>query len=377
MRIIILLDSFSLGGAEKQAILFADYLQNRRGFTVEIWAFMPGDGSAGDVCKRYNINTKVIGYFRGLARYLYPKQIWEYSKLFRSFKPDVLMGYTNQPNLLLGLVWKEAGAKYFIWGQQGIEAAGYGFDKKVDQMAIHRTPCFISNSTNGAEFLKKNLGVPSDKVHVIYNGPEKIQPVHSPEVWKNRLGIQEGDVVALMVAHIALRKDHETLLNAWVKVVQTTLSQNKRPILLLAGMLGDQTQRLITLTIEKGIFPYVHFLGNVQDIAGLNQITDIAILSSNTEGLPNSLLESMEYGIPVAGTDIPGIREAVGEKGAELLAPPKNSDALAEILIKLILDKELRDRYGKLNKQRIAQHFNLDIMCSETFKFIETGLNQK
>jgi hypothetical protein len=107
MRTIILLDALSLGGAEKQALLFGAWLQNEKKCTVEIWHFMPGDGSAKIVCDRYGLKTREIGYFRGLAKYLYPKQIWEYSKLFGSFKPDLLLGYTNQPDLLLGLIWKK------------------------------------------------------------------------------------------------------------------------------------------------------------------------------------------------------------------------------------------------------------------------------
>ena len=65
MRVLILLDAFSLGGAEKQALLFAEWLQNTKGETVEIWAFMPGDGSAKILCDRYKLKTRVIGYFRG------------------------------------------------------------------------------------------------------------------------------------------------------------------------------------------------------------------------------------------------------------------------------------------------------------------------
>ena len=371
LRTIILLDALSPGGAEKQALLFAAWLQNEKKCTVEIWHFMPGDGSARIVCDRYNLKTREIGYFRGLARLLWPKQILEYSKLFKEFKPDVLLGYTNQPDLLLGLIWKYTGAKYFIWGQQGIEAGGYKFDKKSDKLALESTPLFVSNSQNGADFLVKELKVPATKVKVILNGPEKIEPLFSPEHWNEKLGMKCTDFKALMVAHIALRKDHDTLLRAWKIVKEQLAPKGINPVLLLAGILGNTTQDLINLSIELGIYGNVRFLGNQKDIAGLNQASDIHILSSVTEGLPNSLLEAMDWGLPIVGTNIPGIREAVGEQNSEWLSPPKDAAKLAENIIRLALDKELRKSVGEQNRLRIKTHFQLDKMCEEHWEIMQ------
>lgn len=369
-----MLDAFSLGGAEKQAVLFADYLQNKRGCTVEIWAFMPGDGSAKVVCDRYNIKTKVIGYWRGLARYIYPKQIWEYSRLFKTFGPDLMMGYTNQPNLLLGLVWKYTGAKYFIWGQQGIEAAGYKFEKKADKMSLRDTPCFVSNSINGAEFLRHELHVPTEKVKVILNGPEKIAPKHSRAQWHQKLGLNEKQFKAFMVGHIALRKDHETLIKAWKIVVDRLIPCGVEPIVLLGGILGDNTQNLLTMILDMGLYPYVKLLGNVEDVAGLNGAVDIHILSSNTEGIPNSLLEAMELSLPIVGTNIPGIREAVGEQNYAYLSPPKDAQKLAENIMLFAQDTDLRKRVGEQNRKRILDHFQLDRMCEQTWDIINANV---
>lgn len=376
MRVLIVLDAFSLGGAEKQALLFADWLQNVKGDTVEIWSFMPGDGSAKAVCDRYKLKTRVIGYFRGLARYLYPKQIWEYSRLINEFKPDVVMGYTNQPNLLLGLVWKKTTAKTFIWGQQGIEAAGYSFAKNVDKLALNNTPYFISNSTNGAEFLKRELNVPQEKIKVVLNGPEKIQPVYSRLQWRQKLGLKETDFVALMVAHLALRKDHDTMIRAWKLVVDELTPKGITPVILFAGMFGNTLQTLVTQAIQTGIFPYVKFLGNVEDIPGLNVASDIHILSSHTEGLPNSLLEAMQWGLPVVGTDIAGIREALGPENEELLAKPKDARDLADKILRVAASETYRAEVGKRNKERIQSHFQLEQMCLAHYDIMQREVNK-
>lgn len=374
MRILILLDALSLGGAEKQALLFAGWLQNEKKCTVEIWHFLPGDGSAKLVCDRYNLKTVEIGYFRGLARFLWPKQLLEYSTLFKKFKPDVLLGYTNQPDLLLGLVWKFTGAKLFIWGQQGIEAGGYRFNKYSDRLAINNTPLFVSNSKNGADFLVNEVKVSASKTKVILNGPERISPLHSKEEWIRKLGINSRDFKVLMVAHIALRKDHETLIKAWKLVIESLKKQDKHAVLILAGILGNATQDLINLCLELEIYHTVRFLGNQKDVAGLNQLADLHVLSSVTEGLPNSLLEAMDWSLPVIGTDIPGIREALGEENNKWLIPPKNHLTMAERIIELANDSELRLSVGATNRKRIIKHFQLEKMCLEHWEIISKSV---
>jgi glycosyltransferase involved in cell wall biosynthesis len=367
MRVLILLDAFSLGGAEKQALLFADWLQNVKGEVVEIWAFMPGDGSAKIVCDRYKLKTRVIGYFRGLARYIYPKQIWDYSRLFNEFKPDVLMGYTSHPNFLLGLVWKHTTAKTFIWGVQSSNYKSFNELNNTEKKAILNTPYFVSNSENATEFFSKNYSVPSSKLSVIYNGPEAIKSIFTRDEWRKKIGIDSNDFVAVMLAHIAKRKDHQTAVQAWKIVVETLLPKGINPILIFGGIFGDSTDTLFQQIIASDLYANVKFLGNVQDVAGINLASDLHVLSSNTEGVPNSLLEAMSLGLPVVGTNIPGIREALGDENEPFLSKPKNPDDLAKIIIGLALDKKLRNEVSEKNVMRVKSIFNLNEMCERHY----------
>ncbi|MBI4645677.1 MAG: glycosyltransferase [Bacteroidia bacterium] len=374
MKFLILIDQLSVGGAEKQAILFADYLQNKKNQIVEIWSFLPGNGTAKDLCDKYSLKIKVIGYFRGLAHYLYPFQIIHYKKVFGSYKPDVVMGYTNMPNLLLGFIWKKIGAKYFVWGQQGIEPTEYKFNS-TELKAIKLTPCFISNSVNGAEYLKNDLKVPDEKVHIIFNGPEKMLPGFSPTEWYEKLGISENDFIAIMVANITRYKDHQTLIHSWKYVVERYNGMG-RPILLLIGGFGETITEVFRLVLDLNLFPYIKFLGNHVDIKGLNNIAGISILSSNGEGLPNVLLEAMDDELPIVGTDIPGIREAVGEENYQYLAPSKNPEILAEKILLFANNDELRKKVGINNKQRVEKLFRLGEMCEKTYNLIIHGIEK-
>jgi glycosyltransferase involved in cell wall biosynthesis len=99
---------------------------------------------------------------------------------------------------------------------------------------------------------------------------------------------------------------------------------------------------------------------------------DLGIFSSRKEGCPNGVLECMAASLAVTGTDIPGIREAVGETGYPWLAPPGDAEALARHILTLARDTNLRERLGDLNRQRIVEHFTPEQMVCETVALLDT-----
>jgi glycosyltransferase involved in cell wall biosynthesis len=109
-------------------------------------------------------------------------------------------------------------------------------------------------------------------------------------------------------------------------------------------------------------------------MAGLNSSMDLSILSSNTEGLPNVILEEMLSGLPFVGTDIPGIREAVYEENYKYLSKPKDFKELANNILIFANDQELRKEVGQKNKQLIIDNFGFKRMCEETNKIILKNL---
>ena len=102
----------------------------------------------------------------------------------------------------------------------------------------------------------------------------------------------------------------------------------------------------------------VRFLGQVRDVSGLLQSVDLGLFASPIEGSPNAVLECMAAGLAVVGTDIPGIREAVGPDGAPYLAPPEDADRFAELVLLLARDAERRAQAGRANRRRIENCFS-------------------
>jgi glycosyltransferase involved in cell wall biosynthesis len=142
----------------------------------------------------------------------------------------------------------------------------------------------------------------------------------------------------------------------------------------LAGRFDDMTEPLKTLARDLNLGRSVRFLGHVTDISSLLGAVDLGIFSSQLEGCPNGVLECMAAGLPVVATDIPGIREALGNESESTLSPPGDYEAMASKISQLIIDAALRQRYGLINRERVERLFGVDRMCLETAALIARAL---
>jgi glycosyltransferase involved in cell wall biosynthesis len=140
--------------------------------------------------------------------------------------------------------------------------------------------------------------------------------------------------------------------------------------LVLAGGIDAQnpsgiSQSVIEKWVHEGLCTW---LGNVEDIAGLYQNSDVALLPSYREGLPKCLLEAAACGLPIVTTDVPGCREIVVPNKTGFLVPAKTVEPLANTLEKLVCDKELRHRLGAEGRKMVEKHFSLETVAQKTLK---------
>lgn len=88
----------------------------------------------------------------------------------------------------------------------------------------------------------------------------------------------------------------------------------------------------------------------------------LSVLSSITEGFPYSVLESMSCGIPVVGTEVGGVPEAIADTG--LVVPPHDPEAMASAIIHLLTHDDERRRMRLAARARVEELYRLDLMLS-------------
>lgn len=173
--------------------------------------------------------------------------------------------------------------------------------------------------------------------------------------------IEPPEPIVGNVAHLAEHKGHKYFLEA-AKDVLTAIPEAK---FLIIGD-GELRSELERYAKSLSIADKVSFLGFQKDIRGFIAQCTITVLSSvSGEGSPGVLKESMAVGVPVVTTDVGGSREIVEDGVTGLIAPPRNPEALSSAIIRLLRDKELRERMA-IEGLRKIEEFSLDAIVEKT-----------
>jgi glycosyltransferase involved in cell wall biosynthesis len=199
--------------------------------------------------------------------------------------------------------------------------------------------------------------------------PARVQVVHSgidlpaareaePLGLRERLGLAPGTTLACTVGALVPHKDHVTLLHAARHLAP------RFPALhwVIAGD-GELRRTLEWLAAELGLAGRVHFLGHVTHALRVIADADVYVMSSREEGLGTSVLDAMARGIPVASTSAGGLPEMLHEGGG-ILVPPRNPDALAAAVRRILCDPELRQRLVE-QASRTVEQFSAARMAAE------------
>jgi glycosyltransferase involved in cell wall biosynthesis len=377
-RIIIAIGDLELGGAEKQALLLAEYLAQQERAHVELWGLGNKEGRAAEICEEKGIAWRLVPSPWFCSKKDKLRNLIRLTLALRKARPDAILSYLIGPNVTCGLVWRWTGARTCIWNQRctGLDRVGY----RAEKLAISRVPWFASNSNGGADFLKNTFGIPQERIRVIHNSidvpPQSVSRLEA----RRKFGLDDGAFVVSMVANLTKYKDHRTAIRAWKILIDRLESEGRCGLLLLAGRTTDPHSSLSELKIlgfDLGLSRSIRFLGEVDDVPALLAASDMSILSSPSESSPNAILEAMAAGLPVSGSDNSGMREALGPDAQEFLALVGDDSGLANIMIRFALDPCLRKRIGSANRVRIEQNFDLLTNCQQMVALIVAGLNER
>ena len=155
----------------------------------------------------------------------------------------------------------------------------------------------------------------------------------------------------VMSAAFRFPKDHETIIRAL-----HLLPDDYH--LLLAGD-GNRRKIVEEFGAQEQLSQRVHFLGNRNDVANVLKAADVIVMSSRYEGLSLSSLEGLASGRPVVASDVPGLREIVGNAG--ILFPQGDAQALAKTILALEEHSKLRQQTIEKGLQR-AHHYDISTM---------------
>jgi glycosyltransferase involved in cell wall biosynthesis len=188
-------------------------------------------------------------------------------------------------------------------------------------------------------------GVPSSKIRVIPNG---IMPLPTPRLdLRAELGL--GTDARVIGTLTVLRP--EKALDVLVEAAALLRPRFPDLVVLIAGA-GPEEARLRALIRARGLDSTIRLLGFRRDVADVLAAVEVAIFSSDREGSPLAVMESMAAAKPIVATRVGGIPALVEDGEHALLVPPRNPRALADATARLLSDRVLRERLGRNARDR-------------------------
>ena len=276
-------------------------------------------------------------------------------RFLRDDRTDVLHSHKFGSNVWCALFARLARTPVFVTHEHSWSFTGDRLRVTLDRRLVAtRASAMIAVSAADARRMVEIVGVPERKVRVIPNG---IAPLRGADarVLRDELGVDAGTPVIGMLASLRPEKRVDLLLDA----VQQVASSGRPFHVAIVGD-GPLAEQLRAGAKSAGIADRVSFLGYRANGSELAAGFDIAVLTSDREGTPLSLLEYMGLGRAIVATAVGGIPDVVADERDALLVAPGDATQVAAALARLLDAPGERERLGRAAASRQAADYDLD-----------------
>jgi glycosyltransferase involved in cell wall biosynthesis len=228
--------------------------------------------------------------------------------------------------------------------------------------------CIITNNSPLRDIVRE-MGV-KIPVEVIPNGVDlrRFRPAADDNAHRGlraRLGLADTDFLVTTVGAVIPRKGGELLLQAWLRVAEQFPSAH-------LAFIGPRTDlqdpklegfrdRLAALQQASPAPGQVHFEGEVGNVETYMRASDLFILPSEREGMPNSVLEAMASRVAVVVTPFVGLSDDLGQPGREFLLSQQDAGDLSQTIIGLLSNAELRGTLASRGYQWATSRMDLEL----------------
>jgi glycosyltransferase involved in cell wall biosynthesis len=279
---------------------------------------------------------------------------------------DVVQSWLFAANTYGRVASRWARVPVVVVAEMAVDLWKGGLERFVDRRLATWCDRVVGNSHAVVGFYRK-LGVPDDRLAMIYSGVgDEEPPVVDRRAIRAALGFEAEAPLVLFAGRLAEQKRVDDLLKA------LDLLQHVQPEVctLIAGD-GPLRGRLEETSRAYHLDGRVRFLGHRDDVPRLMAATDLVVLPSAYEGLPNVVLEAMRFGKPVVATAAPGTDEVIIDGQTGLLVPVGNVMLLARAIRDVVRDPALASRLGEAGRARVGAHFRADAMVAKFAELYE------
>ena len=308
----------------------------------------------------------VVGHGVDISRRFQPwkdvRSLWQLYRLFRRERPDIVQVSTAKAAVLGAIAAWAARVPHRIFQMRGLFSEGKtGLKRllasKVDSVPPMFCSAVTANSHSMLRRAEESKLLRQNRGQVLGNGTSNgvdINRFDRKQVEPASVAsIDQDSIVFGFVGRLTIDKGIHELESAWRKVRDEVSHAH----LLLVGPweAGNSVDEGVRSRLENDA--RVSCVGSQDEVERYYRLMDVFVFPSHREGFPNAPLEAASMTLPVIATRISGSDEAVEDGATGLIVEPKDSEALAESMMRMADDESLRNQFGIAARERVQRLF--------------------
>lgn len=346
--------SLAVGGAERALVELALRLDRTR-FRPSVYALAPPpplERSLIPALESGGVSTHCLGV-RHVGS-LWPA-VRRLARQWRQRQVQLVQTFLFHANLVGRIAARHAGIPHVVAGLRVAER-GRRWHLWLDWLTsglVHRYVC-VSQAV--AEFSRTVGHLPSEKLVVIPNGVDLDRCRSASPADLEALGLPPGRRAVIFVGRLEQQKNILWLIEhagLWLDRLPS-----HHLLMVGDGPLYEPVRERLRVLPWGG---RVHLAGWRADVPSIIKASDVLVLPSLWEGMPNVVLEAMVCGRPVVAAEVEGVRELLHARAAEQTYKPGNAEELAARVIRACTDRAWAEEVGDANARRAAE-FSLPAM---------------
>ena len=349
MRIDLVITELDDGGAERCCGDLAIYLRGR-GHQVRLIVLGPIPQPPRNQLYGRMVRAGIWMEFIGAEKwYQFPSALWKLRRLVAKDPPEITQSFLWHANVSCAAIyprWKIP----LVGGHRVAELrSSRNAWSRWAATKMKRVVC-VSNSL--AAWCTQQERIPAEKIIVIPNGID-LGNIALQEVLPDEMRKQPA---LLFVGRLHLQKGIDVLMDN-AEAILTALPKHH---LVIIGY-GALRPIVDSWAREFRFRDRVHVLGQRSDVAAWMKQSQLLILPSRFEGMPNAVLEAMALAIPVATLQVEGVSELLGELATEQCVTRDDWHAWRDLVIQLGMAPDRCRELGEANQVRVRENFQLDV----------------
>lgn len=307
---------------------------------------------------------------------LFRDEVWALYTHLMVNRPQVLHCWLDQSNIVGAIAGYLAGVPRIVLSSRSVNPTHFPHIYRDWYQSwytiISRCPrvSWVANSAVGAASYAEWMSYPPERIRVVNNGldlpaielpsPEKCQ------AFRDGLGISSDAIIVTAV----FRMSHEKRPLRFIRLVWELRKRypNLHGMIAGIGPMEDMVRREISnLRMEDSL----HLLGKWDDVPLVMRASDVVVLCSSVEGLPNVLIEAGWLGRPVVTTEVGNVCEIVQNGKTGFICPRDEFRSLYARTEELVANQDMRNSFGEAARELVRGRFSMERMIDEMSQVLQ------